>query len=138
MERKKYLLFSTVSLALGLIVYLFFNQNTYISRMISSVIDLPCIHLKNRYIESFIHSFLADFLWSVSATFAIQYIVELKGRKILLLGFTAVLGLTVELLQKFNIMSGVFDFYDIITYIIGSFFSILIILLGRKTYENKS
>lgn len=138
MERKRCLIFGVLSLLLGLLVYLFFNQNTYISGIIPSAIHLPHVQLKNRYIESFIHSFLADLLWAASATFAVQYIVELKGRKVFLLSLTAVLGIAVELMQKFNIMSGVFDFYDIIVYVIGSFCSILIIILGRKSYENKS
>ena len=132
------MLFSGVYLILGLFVYLFFNQNTYISRIVISVIDLPNIHLGNRCVEHIVNSFLADFLWSVSATFAVQYIFELKGRKVFLLSLTAILGITVELMQKFNIMSGVYDLYDIVTYIIGSFYSIFIIILGRKTYENKS
>ena len=127
---------SAVTLVMGLIVYLFFNQATYLSLFFLSIMDLPKIKLDNSVFNELVNSFLADFLWSVAFTFAIQGLLELKGRNIFYLGLTSLLGVAVELLQLLNYINGVFDYYDIVVYVAGSIFSIMIIIMGRKKHEN--
>ena len=48
------------------------------------------------------------------------------------------LGLVVEMLQLFHIIKGVFDYYDIIVYILGTGITTIIVKLGGKNYENKA
>ena len=137
MKRKWILLvISTVLLVLGLLLYLLFNREAFISRVFLEIIPIH-ISFNDSFGIRILRGVGADFLWSVSFALIVQAIVWIEKKKTGLLVFCSLLGIVYELMQCFGITPGTADIVDVIVYILGSLFAILIIL-GGKLYEEKS
>ena len=105
--------FSNIFLPLltGLFIYLFVNKRAYIS----TIINIPLkINVKG-LAGVFVKCWLCDMLWSYALTAAL-YLVLIPFRYRLILSATAsfIVGVFLEGLQYFNIISGTFDVLDII------------------------
>ena len=133
-KRLKLLIISFGSLLLGFLIYLFFNQQTPISFWIKGLLDISS--LPNNSFTIVIRCFGADFLWSLSFTMIIQFILWLKKKHTFLLILCSILGAVYELMQCFGFSSGTADILDVIVYILGSIIAITIIQ-GGKLYEEK-
>lgn len=134
MKRQHYILLSIISLALGILVYILFHPVPVAFDLLPWIKSFPKIPIHSPILNQFIQSYAADMLWATSFAFIIQCIIMLPKRKSVLLLLSALLGLTVELLQLFHIMKGVFDPIDIIVYIIGAFITAITVRLGGKDY----
>lgn len=80
-------------------------------------------------VPKLIRNHAPDFLWA----FALSYSLLIIWRRInfFWMGLMLASFISFELLQKYKIINGTFDFYDIIFYFVASIFSILIF----KHYE---
>lgn len=114
---------------LGVVCYIFFNPDANVTKWIGYYFNVKTIYLKPEILHIIIKSFAADFFWSLSFTLAVQSIMNFFGRQKLYLLYCSVLGVLFELLQLFGIVRGVFDIFDIIVYIAGSFTAIAVIKL---------
>ena len=122
-----------VLLLMGLLLYLLFNQDAYISKTIYEVVPIPTIAGKSLAISIF-RSFGADLLWSIALVLAIQVALGLKKKQIWLLMLCSLLGVAYELMQFLGIANGTADILDVLIYIAGSFIGVSIII-GGKYYE---
>ncbi len=137
MKRLSYIIIATISLLLGLLVYLLFNQTTYIYSFLPDWLRFQQITLDNGILNVLIKNYCADLLWAISFTFVVQSILMLELPKVYLLLFTSLLGAVVEVMQLLSILNGTFDFYDILVYFLGALISILIIKTGGRRNEIK-
>ena len=112
------------------------NRDAFITKIINSVVALPDVVLSDTFALKLLKGYGADFLWATSFALIIQAILWLRKKSIWYLLFCSVLGIFYELLQFLKITNGTADMLDILIYVIGSAFGI-IILLGGKFYEEK-
>lgn len=136
--RRKVILFilSCLALLVGLLLYLFFNKDAYISKVILDIIPIQT-NTDENIVISILRGYGADLLWSISFTMIMQFILWLDKKKIIFLLFCSLLGILYELMQCFGIVPGTADIVDAIVYIFGSVLAIMIIQ-GGKLYEEKS
>lgn len=133
-KRAIFLGLSLIALTLGIIIYLFVVQDNRYYYMAASYLYLPQITVKNPYLKLFLCWYSADLLWAVAFTFCNQMIFLLEGKKIAYLLLTNLLGILYEIFQFLNPLYGTFDINDILIYVCGNLFSILLILIiNRKT-----
>ena len=135
MKRKHCIILAVISLCLGLCIYLFVNQSTYIYSMLPVELRFQQINCDNSILYTFLKDYGADFLWAISFTFVVQSILMLKAKSVYWLLFTTLLGVAVEVMQLFGIINGTFDLYDILAYFLGSLISVIIIKIGGKRNE---
>ena len=138
MKRKHYILLTIISLTTGTLVYVFYNQSTFVFTAVSKVIHIPKMNIENPILAGFLQCYCADLFWAFSFALIIQSILMLDRKKAYWLMLSSCLGLVVEILQMFHIIKGVFDFYDIIVYIIGTGITTIIVRLGGNHYESKT
>ena len=134
-KRIKLIYISVFLLLLGLSLYLLFNRSAFVAEVISSIITLPDVS-PSGLAAVLLRNYGADLLWSVSFTFTIQAILWLKRDNLLFLQVCCLLGVVYELLQFIGIANGTPDIVDLIVYIVGSAFGIIIII-GGEFYEEK-
>lgn len=127
---------SVSSLILGTLLYLFLNKEAYVSKLILTIVSVKDINYKSNIVLKILKNYGADFLWSVSFAFVVQMILWLRKRRVILLIFCSLLGIVYELMQCSGVISGTADIVDVIVYILGSLFAIIIIQ-GGKLYEEK-
>lgn len=108
-------------LALGILIY-------YISKKYFQV--------SGGEILKFIRNYIPDSLWSISFYLVSSSILKQisKNYNWLALLYCAVFSILFEVLQKFNIVKGTFDIFDIVTYMISLLF---ICFLDEKKEEGK-
>ena len=134
MKRKHYILLSIVSLALGILVYILFHPVPVAFDLIPWIKSFPKIPIHSPTFNQIIQCYAADMFWAMSFAFLIQCILMLPPKKSIVLLLTALLGATVELLQLFHVMRGVFDPVDIIVYFVGAVIAAIMVRLGGKDY----
>lgn len=124
--RLVYIFFSFISLLIGVLIYIFLRQETYIHSLFSEeflkkiyicnndVSDLPIIE--------FLKYYLVDFLWCLALNFSLLAVTDFRKRLsfLVVLVLTSIFGLIYELAQLFSIVSGTFDFIDVVMYILAS------------------
>lgn len=119
----------------GLLLYLLFNRKAYVSSLLLRYVPIQEITVENPLVR-ILRGYGADMLWSAAFTMIIQFIVWLPKKKLVLLSFCSLLGVIYELLQNIGFVTGKADIGDVIVYLLGSLFAILIIS-GGKFYEEK-
>ena len=130
--RFKLFLVGALALALGLVAYLLYNPRAFISKRIYEFFKLRPPKNSNTIIETIIRNWAADFLWMVAFTLFVQAILYLRKKSQKKLVLCALLGLVYEALQFFGVIIGVADVGDIIAYVLGSLFALLIINTLRE------
>ncbi len=104
------------ALGLGLLLYLFLRQNTYLHTILETVLhcEVPNIRCRTAHLR-FAANWLGDFLWGYALCFALYRILSLFHHRLLgaVLAASA-LGVLLECLQKAQIISGTFDLLDIL------------------------
>lgn len=121
----------------GLIYYLFCKDVLFV-KTIDEIVGLKFeIGLKSEaLIFRLIRNYLLDMLWAYSLTFLITLILKPCGKKIFICALISVAtGTLLELLQLFNLTSGVFDVWDIFTESLSSLFAVLVFNIGGKINE---
>ncbi|MBR7132939.1 MAG: hypothetical protein IKD04_05350 [Clostridia bacterium] len=128
------------SLLTGLLIYVLFRENTYISKIILSQIPLTEVKALFSCLEcDFVKYYLPDFLWALSLGCGIYIILKPQGTRQALLCslITFLSGLCYELLQLYGIISGTGDVIDISLYFSAAL-TVNIIYLGEKKYEKNN
>ncbi len=113
-----------VPLFLGLMIYLFMKRGTYIN----SFLGVDFHYNPKTVIGIFIVNWFCDFLWSYALVFALYFVLSpFKNKLLFSCLISTLLGFTLEFLQGANILSGTFDWWDIVIEFIGIFVATLII-----------
>lgn len=128
-ERVVLCIISFVELILGLSIYLFFNRNADISKIIFPMV--PVVNVSESFVIEMIRSYGADLLWASAFTLVIQAILALRRSRVWLLLLCSILGIIFEFLQFVGVAKGTADILDVFIYLVGCAFGILIILGGR-------
>lgn len=102
-----------ICLLFGLILYILFGTKIL-------EIDLKLL-TTNTIITKIFRNHFFDFIWAFSFYIICSYIMKIITKKYKFLTglYVALIGIVYELLQLFNITSGTFDVFDILTYIIA-------------------
>ena len=81
-----------ISLCIGLLIYLFFRENTYIAELVENVIDLSKLRSKMRFLgNDFIKYYLVDYLWALSLCSGLHIIFKPSIKNsIILVGYFVV------------------------------------------------
>ena len=116
-----YLILGISSLILGLMIYLLFRENTYISKFILSLVTFDKLKMYLNWLKcDFVCFYLPDYLWAFSLSCWLHIIFEpdKKGSIVCTIVVFAV-GAIYEFLQYINIISGTGDFIDVFFYILA-------------------
>ena len=123
-KKKIILCFGCVlSILLGTFIYVIFRGDTYISKIISSVIEFKWItNTFSCFDNVFVKYYLPDFLWGFSLCCAIQLILNPKNKKSMICcSMVAFLcGLVYEIIQWVGIVGGTGDIIDVLFYFLSS------------------
>lgn len=118
MKKKKLFIFFNIiiPLSLGLVIYLFCYETTYITTCFEAVFEYTLPYF---YSDSIIYQILTcwacDILWAYSLTFSLFLCLKNFNHALLLSSaLSAILSLTIEILQIPHIVNGTFNVLDII------------------------
>ena len=116
---KKEAVLSILALSLGLLIYIFFRNGTYIHSLLKIRNSFGFSHL-TFFGSDFIKYYLPDFLWAFLLTNALMAISNNTKKEVFIIGLIViVLSIVWELFQLFEVVSGTFDFLDCFIYILA-------------------
>lgn len=123
-----------IPLLTGFVIYSIYRPDTYISNIIyvnmSFILDFAEYPV---FLQKFFRFYLCDILWAYSLTFAVQIIISLKGRYLIILfAVCSLFEIAIEAFQYFGFLNGTFDPLDIILEIFASLTAITIIYKKQK------
>ena len=138
---RKYLIiviFIIIPLILGAIFYYIYCPDVYFVQFIDQIIKKP-IHLRNNnYLVVFMRNHGLDLIWSFSLTLSFFLIsLEYKYNYLLYILIPLLIGLCLEFLQRYNIISGTYDTLDIIFELCGVVLAFIIIRLKMRRMRNE-
>ena len=123
---KKEVLLSISSLIIGLIIYIFFRNGTYIHTFLKIHNSFNLSHL-NFFGSDFIKYYFPDFLWAFALTNALLALSNKKNKEKMIIGAVVILlSILWEVLQIFEIVSGTFDFIDCFIYLFAVIIAVAI------------
>lgn len=129
---KKYLfliLNTIVPLISGLAIYIFMKSGTFINTL--SGVDFH--YIPKTVFGLFIVNWFCDFLWAYALVFALYIVLSpFKSKLLFSCVISVLLGLILEILQGVNILSGTFDWWDIIIEIVAVIIAMSIINKTNK------
>ena len=118
LKRKNLFLFFNISfpLSIGLAIYVFCYQNTYINTTIENILgfSLPYFYFDNAF-HRFLTCWVCDILWAYSLTFALFFCFKSFNKSWLITCILSIsFSIVIELLQLVDIINGTFDIWDIV------------------------
>ena len=119
-QRLKYFLLGLASIVLGLLIYLIFRPNTYVSVLVKMFlrIDIPA-ELSN-YNVPFLKYYFADYLWAFAFSCWLRCIpFNVRKRDAVCFLVVGVTGILYEIMQFFGVVSGTGDIYDCLLYLLA-------------------
>jgi len=130
-KQKSIIIFTIIPLILGLCIYLFFKVKNI---FIFDLLDFNINKLHITVIPQLMNNYLTDFLWIFSFTSIMYHIWHkyLNFKNLIWIIFPLIFAILFELFQKYEIVNGTYDKYDILTYTLGNLFSIIINLKFNK------
>lgn len=127
-----YLLLALVSLVIGTVIYIFLRQGTYIHNALPEFVICKLIAIysfipKSPAIDCLRYYFV-DFLWCFSLNFSLYAVLSFQSHivSICISLLSAFLGFGFEMAQFFSLISGTYDFLDILMYIVASLCAVMI------------
>ena len=141
-KRLFYFFLSFISILLGVLIYIFFRNGTYIHQFLGNVtpIDIFKSQYKSTLIVKFLKYYFVDYLWCFSlASFLSSITEKIAFRNTMVISvFSALLGILFEAAQRLSLVNGTADFYDIIMYVFaGLSHAVLNIVLFKKSFSRK-
>ena len=107
---------ATIPLFLGLVIYTFMKSGTYIN----TFLNIDFAYIPKTIIGIFIINWFCDFLWSYALVFALFLVLSpFKNRLTISCIVSLILGIVLETLQYANILSGTFDWWDIVIEVVA-------------------
>lgn len=109
-----------MALLLGLLIYLLFRPNTYISKFLLHFfpLDIPKAFSKMEY--AFLKFYLVDYLWAFSLACWLRCVLVEESGKICIV-IVSLTGILYEIAQFFGIVSGTGDILDCFLYVLAGF-----------------
>ena len=135
-DRMTFGILSFASLISGALLYLFFRENTYLSRIISSFIDISKTQKAAAFLSCDLTMYyLPDYLWALSLCLGLCCVIYHPARTKASAIITIAAGVLWEIFQYTDIVFGTGDIHDIILYLAASFTAVTInnLILRRKT-----
>lgn len=135
-----YALNISISLVIGLIVYVCCRPDTYVSQAVYNLLGIfpdigGFVNWLPTWLLLFIRNYLADIIWAYALTFTVCYILWNQNKSMFpIFGIVAVFEICIEVSQKVGIMSGTFDWFDIFLEIC---ISALVMLVIKTKYKEK-
>ena len=124
-------LISALSLFGGCFIYAFIRVTpTYFETYIGLFFDTPffvnnLIHIQHKTLRVFVNSFAADALWMLSFSTGLYLvfssIMNVRSRRYICFLVAVGVGSILEYLQAAEVITGTFDYWDIVTYIVFSY-----------------
>lgn len=114
----------------GAIVYFYFRPDSYISIFLRRIYasDIAGPDARGSVFSYFMSYYLPDMLWSYSLTFVLSLIFGHSAKALALSGaLTALFEIGVELSQRYGLISGTFDIFDILAEAAAAILAIIII-----------
>ncbi len=132
-NRKVNIILSIFTLFLGGVIYTLYREDTYISNIIETFIDLSFMrNVFNPFECDFIKYYLIDYLWALSLNSVLNSLFTTKKEMLLICLLVFSLGSIWEILQFSNIISGTGDILDIFMYLAASITAVIINFLNNK------
>ncbi len=106
-----------IPLLIGLLLYVTFRRDAYVSILISKYLNLPALSNSTlpEWLISFFRSFASDILWAYSLGFAVMLTLGYNRRNLVCSFFVCIFfEAFLEVLQKVGILHGTFDDLDIL------------------------
>lgn len=127
-KRKKNILYSVWAVSVGVLLYVLFRENTYITKLFDLIPVVSAIHQRfNVQVPDFFKYYLPDFLWGFALSCGLVSI-HTPNRKgvVICAGMAFSFGILWEFLQSTGIVKGTADIHDVIMYFLASLTSIII------------
>lgn len=127
-KKRTNLILCISSLIVGGFLYIILRPTTYVAQIFNSITIINSIQNKLSILDlNFCKYYLPDYLWSFSLCCGLVSIFNPQKTGLLICAtLTFMCGSTWELLQYANVLSGTFDFWDILMYLIAVVFTVLI------------
>jgi len=136
--RKKLLLLETIiPLMVAGVIYYFFCPDVYFVKMLDRIFAIGERHkvISNDAVVLFLRNFGLDFVWAFSFSVLISFFVEKRKWLRVVIPFS--MGLLIEILQKYHVISGTFDYFDILAEALGIALAYIICLLQEVLINEK-
>ena len=100
----------------GGIIYILFRPDTYISSFFYGLFSVELfVSISENIVVSFLKYWFCDFLWAYSLAFCLLIVFEKSNYKFILpIIISAVFCIILETLQKLGVISGTFDWWDLL------------------------
>ena len=121
----------TLSLVLGLMIYLLFREGTYIH----SLFGMDKRLVSRNECTDLIGFYFSDAAWAYSLFFSLELVWNNRAVVFICALFLSVIW---EIAQLFKIVGGTFDYFDIITYFAALISAVIIIKIWRNHYETNN
>ena len=118
-HKVKYVVLGAVALLLGLVIYLLFRPNTYISRFILKFLPLDLSEILTMINTPFFKFYMGDYLWAFSLSCWLRFIFNDRSKNALSVAIVAIAGALYEMMQYFGIISGTGDILDCLLYLLA-------------------
>lgn len=118
-KRQKFIILGVTSLLVGLLVYVIFRPNTYVSKLIFSIINTP-FEYANISGCRVVRFYIGDYLWAFSLSCWLHAIYLPRGSEsVFCTVIVCAVGLGYEVLQFFGAVSGTGDVIDFLMYLLA-------------------
>ena len=126
-----------IPLLAGALVYICWVPTACVSQIAYKVSGLhPLPETENADTGSFITCYLGDFLWAYSLLFLVALITVHRKRDLIPVLILCILFETgTECLQLTSLMSGTFDFYDIVIEILANLLGCMMICFYERVWQ---
>ena len=129
-QRLFYILLSSAALFLGLLLYLWLREGTYLHMLFGFS---PESSSSGGFCSYFVRYSLPDFLWAFGLCCALHAVVLPNGRRSVPVSlFSALVGCTWELLQLAGTVGGTFDPLDCLMYLAAAFAVTMITIINER------
>lgn len=130
---------SMCSLVIGLLIYLIFRENTYISKFVLSHINISLLRDAFYPIENnFLKYYFVDYLWGLSLSCGLHVILLPKIKQSFNITIVVfIIGALYEGFQKIDIIGGTGDITDMFLYLLAGLTVNLINFILIKKEEKK-
>lgn len=118
----------------GVMVYIFIQKNTHLENVLVGIfaVDFKPL-IWSGWTYTFTICWLCDVLWAYSLTFSLWAVLcPWKNAVLFSVVLAFVAGVSFELLQFFEVMSGTFDIFDIILELMAA--SLAAVVIKRRKY----
>lgn len=118
-QRVKYFILAAVVLFAGLLIYLIYRPNSYISKLVLRLIPLYIPKNPPLAGRRFLRFYIADYLWAFGLSCCLRCILTDKSQKKLCFAITSFMGIIYEFMQCFDIIPGTGDICDCVLYLLA-------------------